>query len=426
MRRKIIFTSYARLFLLSLLVGLTSGLLAQALELLTAFVQEFLLQKASAQKVLFLVLPLVGLSIIYISRKFLFRGKKNKGITEIFTTLRLRKDHLPGFKVPSHFFNGFFTVASGGSTGIEVSTVVATAAIGNFFFRKGSIANAHKEELICAGVAAGIGTLFANPLAGLLFALEVISRKRSLSVFFSCMVSILASWGLLFFFDHDPIFDLRIIKWNYSALPYMVGLSLLSGLVAVYFTRMVIYLKQLSKKLKNDLLKLIFGALMIGSGLFFFPQLYGDSYHGVHELLFNSDGLSVMRLSGLLVLLVLLKPLAASITLAAGGDGGVFAPSIVAGAFLGILVALGCNYIFNTELIVVNFALIGAAAVLSAAIHAPLTALFLACGLVNNGFVLFVPLAIGVFTAKFLAKSLCDYTVYTYQRKKKQTSLSGT
>ncbi|MGB7784621.1 MAG: chloride channel protein [Salinimicrobium sp.] len=426
MRKKIILTSYARLFLLSLLVGLTSGLLAQALELLTGFVQEFFLRKASAEKILFFVLPLAGLSVIYLSRKYLFRGKKNKGITEIFNTLRYRKDHLPGFKVPSHFSNGFFTVAFGGSTGIEVSTVVATAAIGNFFFRKGSIANAHKEELICAGVAAGIGTLFANPFAGFLFALEVISRKRSFSVFFSCMVAILASWGLLSLFGHAPVFDLQIIKWNYSALPYMVGLSLLGGLVAVYFTRTVIYFKKLSKRLNNDLLKLIFGALLIGIGLFFFPQLYGDSYHAVHELLYNSENLSVMPLSGLLVLLVLLKPLAASITLAAGGDGGVFAPSIVSGAFLGILVALGCNYFFNTELIVVNFAIIGAAAVLSAAIHAPLTALFLACGIVNNGFVLFVPLAIGVFTAKFLAKSLCDYTVYTYQRKKKQTSLSGT
>ena len=78
----------------------------------------------------------------------------------------------------------------------------------------------------------------------------------------------------------------------------------------------------------------------------------------------------------LLLALVFLKPVASSLTLGAGGDGGVFAPSIVSGALLGLLFALACNTYFHTDLILINFVLVGAAATLSASIYAPLTALF--------------------------------------------------
>ena len=116
----------------------------------------------------------------------------------------------------------------------------------------------------------------------------------------------------------------------------------------------------------------------------------------------------------LLLVLVLVKPVASALTLGAGGDGGVFAPSIVAGALLGLLFALVCNTYFNTHLIIINFVLVGAAATLSAAIYAPLTALFLVCSIVPNGYALFFPLLLGSFSAKLFAQRLLPYNVYTY------------
>lgn len=113
-------------------------------------------------------------------------------------------------------------------------------------------------------------------------------------------------------------------------------------------------------------------------------------------------------------LLILLKPLAASLTLGAGGDGGVFAPSIVVGAFLGLLFAQVCNAHLSFQVIPLNFALVGAAATLSASIYAPLTALILVCNLVPNGYQLFIPLLLGSFTAKYSAQLILPYNVYTY------------
>ncbi|WP_316931358.1 chloride channel protein [Chryseobacterium sp. P1-3] len=84
------------------------------------------------------------------------------------------------------------------------------------------------------------------------------------------------------------------------------------------------------------------GALIVGGLIFCFPFLYGDSYHSLSEILNHPKSYSFL----FLLFLILLKPLASSLTLGAGGDGGVFAPSIVAGAFLGFTFALFCNTFF--------------------------------------------------------------------------------
>ncbi|MCY1524350.1 Voltage-gated ClC-type chloride channel ClcB [compost metagenome] len=141
-----------------------------------------------------------------------------------------------------------------------------------------------------------------------------------------------------------------------------------------------------------------------------FPFLYGDSYHALQEIVLHPHAHSVI----LLILLAFLKPLASSLTLGAGGDGGVFAPSIVAGAFLGLAFAFICNTYFGTSLVYLNFILIGAAATLSASIYAPFTTLFLVCNLAPNGFVLFFPVLGCSLIAYYTSKLILPYNVYTY------------
>src|SRR5690606_40254429 len=101
---------------------------------------------------LYILLPSVGITTIYFLRKYVFQNRKNKGITEIYKTLEQRKEHLPLFKIPSHYINGFVTVIFGGSTGIEVSTVAGTATIGNDGYKKEYSVCMYMRELICAGV----------------------------------------------------------------------------------------------------------------------------------------------------------------------------------------------------------------------------------------------------------------------------------
>lgn len=420
MRKAVIYRSYPGLIFYALLVGLGATFLAESLKYLTAVVEERFLEILQNWPLFYFIFPSIGISLIFLTRKFLFKGKKNKGIKEIFQTIKRRKNQLPPYKISSHYLNGFLTVIFGGSTGIEVSTVVATAALGNSAHRKSSIATTYKTELICAGVAAGIATLFGSPVAGLLFAVEVISGKLTKAILISCASSVFISWLYIHFFNGNKLFELSVFYWKLEALPFMLLLSILAGLLAVYFTRIVLFIKQKFGG-HSSIIRANVMALIVGVSLYFFPQLYGDSYHAIPHLLNQivQQPFS-LGLTGLLILLVILKPLIASVTLGAGGDGGVFAPSIVAGSFLGMLVAVCCNHYFGTHLIILNFALLGGAAMLSAAIHAPLTALFLTCSIVNGGFILFVPILLGNFIAKYIAKYFCSYTVYSFRSKKEK------
>lgn len=413
-RQKIVTQHYFRLIVASALVGLTSALLAFSLKHLTEYFEHHLFNTVAGKySALFIILPTIGITAIFFLRKYLFRNRKNKGITEIYKTLDQRKDHLPLFKIPSHFFNGFLTVIFGGSTGVEVSTVVATATIGNYAYEKEFSARMYKRELICAGVVAGVAILFTSPLAGFLFALEVIARKMRKSLVIACTASALVSWIFIELFDSEKILTHPIKEWTYAAIPFFLVLSILGGILSVYFTLLVTRMKKLFGNISNNFLRVNLGAIAVGTMIFFYPTLYGDSYHGLREILHEPLNAPTITLF-LLVILAVLKPLAASLTLGAGGDGGVFAPSIVAGAFLGLMVAFVGNTYFGTNLIPINFALIGAAATLSASLYAPFTSVVLICNLLPDGYILFVPILICCFISYGISKLILPYNVYTY------------
>ncbi len=398
-----------------MIVGLASALLAFTLKHLTEFFEHYFFNFVQNKyAVLFIILPSIGITTIYFLRKYLFQNRKNKGITEIYKTLDQRKDHLPLFKIPSHFFNGLLTVIFGGSTGIEVSTVVATATIGNYAYEKEFSARMYKRELICAGVVAGVAILFTSPLAGFLFAMEVIARKTRKSLFIACTSSALISWLFIELFDSERILSTKVEDWNYNAIPFFLVLSILGGMLSVYFTLLVTRMKKLFSAISNNFIRVNLGAIAVGILIFFFPTLYGDSYHGLREVLTNPlESSSAIPVLFLLAVAVL-KPLASSLTLGAGGDGGVFAPSIVAGAFLGLMVAFIGNTYFGMKLIPVNFALLGAAVTLSASLYAPITSVVLVCNLLPDGYILFVPILICCFISHQFAKKLLPYNVYTY------------
>jgi CIC family chloride channel protein len=190
-------------------------------------------------------------------------------------------------------------------------------------------------------------------------------------------------------------------------------LSLFGSLLSIYFTLLVIKIKEIAIKINRAYIRLIIGSILIGAALFTFPFLYGDSYHGTIELIQTIADKNTVSLS-LLVILIFSKPLVAALTLGAGGDGGVFAPSIVAGAVLGILFAQLSNQYFGTSLIPLNFALAGAAATLSPSIAAPFTTLILICNLVPNGYSLFIPIFICSIVGQKFARMILPYNVYSY------------
>ncbi|MUV04703.1 chloride channel protein [Flavobacterium rakeshii] len=407
---------WLKLIVTSLLVGFLSCTLSISLKHITEHFEDNLLERIVPNKLYLLIFPLIGFTVIYFLRHYLFKGKENKGIKEVFDSVESGKN-LPSYKIPSHFVNGLITVGFGGSTGIEVSTVVSTAAIGNIAYKKERFLKKYKTELICAGVAAGITALFSSPLAGLLFAYEVISRRLSKSFIIATVLSVSVAYGLLLVLDEPPLFHVTINFWKWTAIPYFIVLGIIAGLNSVYLTKCVLLIKKQFFKLQKQSHRIILGAFMLSLILLFLPQLYGDGYHAIKENLETANTLSLtLPITAVIIAIIIIKPIITSVTLGAGGDGGVFAPSIFIGAFLGLLVALLVNTFFNAAVIPLNFMIVGMAAMLSASIHAPLTSLFLVCGVIGD-YTLFVPLLIVCYIAKITSKRICSYNVYTYKEK---------
>lgn len=415
-RKKLIQLKWLKLALAGSLVGFLASFLAISLKHITEHYEETFFNTASKNNLVFLVLPFVGLSVIYFLRLYLFKNKENKGIKEVFESANSEKS-LPAYKIPSHFINGLITVAFGGSTGIEVSTVVASAAVGSIAHSKERFLKKYKTELICAGVAAGVASLFGSPIAGLLFVYEVISRKLSKAFLLVTLLAIAIAGIFTIIVDDKPLFAVTIEKWHLHAIPYFILLGVIAGLNSVYLTKCVLFIKSKFSKIKTAYYKVVLGAFIIGLVLFVFPQLFGDGYHAIKENILTSNT-AIPTISILLTLLacIVLKPIITSVTLSSGGDGGVFAPSIFIGAFLGLFLAFVFNRFFDAAVIPLNFMVIGMAAMLSASINAPFTALFLVCGLTGS-YTLFLPILVVSFVSKYVAQKICPYTVYTYSEK---------
>jgi len=407
--------TFQKLSIVSLLIGFLCAFMAVSLKRLTEHYEEILFHKANVNWIFFLILPIVGLSVIYFLRQYLFKKKENKGIKEIFEARDSKTKKLPVYKIPSHFFNGLLTVAFGGSTGIEVSTVVASAAIGSVAQQKENLFKRHKTELICAGIAAGITALFCSPIAGILFSYEVISRKITKIFALTTLLAVAVAYGFILVLDEQPLFQVTVSNWHFYAFPYFLLLGVLAGVNSVYLTKSVLYIKGKFASIEKHSVKIIAGSVIISTSLLVLPQLYGEGYHAVKTIFTNPDAI-VLTTSFTLTMvgILVLKPIVTSVTLASGGDGGVFAPSMFIGAFLGLLTALVLNTFFDANVLPLNFMIIGMAAMLSASIHAPFTALFLICGLIND-YTLFFPILIVCLVSKTTAKLIYPYTVYTYQ-----------
>ncbi|UUC45338.1 chloride channel protein [Flavobacterium cerinum] len=407
---------FQKLVLTAAIIGFLSALLGNTLKKITEHYESIFFTLARQHWMLYLLFPILGFSIIYFLRQTLFRKKENKGIKEIYESTDSKTKHLPAYKVSSHFINGLITVIFGGSTGIEVSTVVASAAIGSVVQQKENLFKRYKTQLICAGIASGITALFGSPIAGLIFAYEVISRKWSRSFLLTNGVAVAVAFAFTYFVDNQPLFSINVLPWHLHALPYMILLGMIAGVNAVYLNRCVMLFKQKFAAIDKHHFRIIIGAGFVSLALILFPQLYGEGYHAVKELISQSGHFN-LSLSFALTLLfvILLKPIVTSLTLVSGGDGGVFAPSLFIGAFLGLLTASVLNTYFNAGVLPVNFMVIGMAAMLSASIHAPFTALFLVCEAIGD-YTLFFPILIVCLISKTTAKLIYPYTVYSYSR----------
>lgn len=414
--------------IVALMVGLLSGLAALLLKALIHFISSFLnshLNIAGANYT-YLIYPVIGIFLTMLFVRYIVKDNIGHGVTRVLYAISQNKSRLKKHNMYSSLIASSLTIGSGGSVGAEGPIVYTGAAIGSNMGQLFRLSPRILMILVGCGAAAGIAGIFKAPIAGMLFTLEVLMIDlTTVSVMPLLIASITAATMAYIFTGYDfEFFFMQSEPFMMPRIPYVCLLGVVSGLMSLYFTRVVNMMENFFSRLKNVWHKAIIGSLSVALLIFLFPPLYGEGYGAIISLLggdpssivngsiFYPDRGEVWYVIIFIALVILTKAFATSATTGGGGVGGTFAPSLFVGCLTGFLFAYVTNTAFGMDLSLKNFALMGMAGVMSGVMHAPLMGIFLTAEL-TGGYDLFLPLLIVSALSYFTIKFFEPYSIYT-------------
>lgn len=401
------------IFLSSVLVGILSALAVIVLKTFAHNIFKFATYVTSNTNIFKYgiikgMLPIFGILLtVFVVKRFL-GGTIEKGTSQILYAVAKKASIIPRKQMYAQIITSSLTVGLGGSAGLESPIVITGAAFGSNYAQRFKLSYKDRTLLIGCGVAAGIGAAFNAPIAGVLFAIEVLLVDVSISAFTPIMIA--AATGALV---SEIVLDETILlsfkqqqSFDYHNIPYYVLLGLSTGFIAVYYSRNFQRVEHFFARLRfKPYKKALFGASILAIMIFVFPTLFGEGYESIKTLsesdpgkllentLFSSFRNNSWVLLVFIGLTLLLKVFATAITLGSGGNGGNFAPSLFLGSYTGFLFSNLLNKTGVIDLPVSNFTLVGMAGILSGLFHAPLTAIFLIAE-ITGGYSLMIPLMI--------------------------------
>lgn len=408
------------LVLSGILVGCTAGLAGVILKTLVHDIHYFITNKVhfEYQILFYIIFPFLGIVLTTMIVLTLFKGQDRKGIGAILYEIAQNSSIVASVKMYSQVIQSAITVGLGGSAGLESPIAVTGAAIGSNYAQTYRLSYKERTLLLAAGATAGIASAFNAPIAGIMFAFEILLTGVVFTDFIPLVVAavcgsllsrILLQEDVLFrFYTRDP--------FNYKNVPYYLILGLVTGLYARYFVVISQKVEHFIKGLQlSKMRKAMFGGAVLSLLCVLFPPLFGEGYETVKAFT-NGNTYTIIENSFFryfeigdwtiivfLVLVLLLKAFATSFTIFSGGNGGNFAPSLFAGGTLGYLFALVCQHIGFTDVPVTNLVLVGMAGAMSGVLYAPLTAIFLIAES-SFGYDLFIPLMIVSVMSYLIAK----------------------
>ena len=313
-------------------------------------------------------------------------------------------------------------IGSGGSAGREGPIIQIGSALGSTIGQMFRMSGDRVKILVGCGSAAGISAVFNAPMAGVLFAMEIILGDYAIRTFAPVLLSsVVASVITRAFLGNSPAFEVPsyslVSAWE---IPLYVVLGFIIGLAAVSFTRSLDVFEDYFEKLKiPDWTKPALGGLLLGIIAIFFPQILADGYKTISLTLLGDMSLLLM------VVLIFLKMLATSLTLGSGNSGGIFAPSLFMGAVVGGAFGVVMNYLFPEITATPGaYALVGMAAMVAGTTHAPITAIFIIYEMTLD-YRIILPLMVTVVFSTLVARHLFPHSIYTAKLFKRGIDLRG-
>ncbi len=398
------------------------------------------------------LLPAVGgLAVSVIRRVFGHGHSPLHGLSSVLLSLIRERGRLKHTLGAETLLSSTLTIGTGGSAGPEAPIAIIGSSVGSIVAALAGISRSSSATLVGCGAAAGISAVFDAPIAGVLFALEVMLRDFSVKTFTPIVISAViatTTFHGIHAAEHGGVvrglFEIPThggaVNSSFSELPNYVLLGLVCGLLAIilsflmenvghWFTRIkkipAFFHPALGAFLSGLcgvlLLILLREALFVrdAAGPGYVP-IFASGYPTVLQALdpaaYSGGNAAVGLTIGVLVLLCISKILATAFTLGGGGSGGVFAPSLFVGATAGgalglMLRELGLNVQPSA------YALVGMGAVLAAIIQAPLMGIILLFELTRN-YQVMLPIMLAAVSATLLYRIVMGESIYTVPLRK--------
>ncbi|MBT8271681.1 MAG: chloride channel protein [Flavobacteriaceae bacterium] len=415
-------------FILSLIIGLLSGLVSVFIKNITFGIQS-LLGKSSVlfQNPWYVVLPLIGLILVHIFTKFISKKPIEHALPNVMFALSKKNGLIEKGNMLWPLITAPITVGFGGSVGLLGPAIASASAVSSNFSKLLHIDKKTRSLLIGCAAAGALASIFKSPIAGIIFAIEVFGLNLTFASLLPLLIASVSSVLTSYFFLGDELLFkfFNTDKFTLNDTIFYVVLGLGTGIASIYFSKIFFAITGFFERFKSRLTKLFIGGIAIGAMLYLIPPLYGEGFSFINDLLsanhqaalgktpFDSYTDNIWVVIGLLGGVGIFKAIAMTTTLAAGGSGGIIIPTLVMGSAFGNVIAKVINNLgLNFQVSEANFTLVGMAGLMAGVLHAPLTAIFLIAE-ITGGYGLFVPLMITVSMSFIITKNVIEHTIYT-------------
>lgn len=347
---------------------------------------------------------------------------KGHGVPEVMEAIALKRGRIRPRVAAAKIIASTLTIGSGGSAGREGPIVQVGAALGSTFGQWVRLSDEQRSMLVASGAAAGIAATFNAPIAGCLFALEVILGRfnnRYLGiVVISAVSASVVSHALL---GDAPAFQVPLYSLNSPLeLPLYALVGLLCAVGAIVFIRVLYSAESFFDSWPVPLpIRTSIGLGLTGLVGVFAPQALGPGLEFIGESIAEDMHLSINLMIGLLFF----KLVATTFTLGTGNSGGVFAPGLFMGAMVGgIIGQIGTSLWPSVVIAPGAFALVGMAALFAGMARAPMAAIVIVLEM-SNDYRLILPLMLSVIIATLLADLINPETIYTRKLSRRGINL---
>ena len=311
--------------------------------------------------------------------------------------------------------SALFTIASGGSIGREGPLVQLSSVVASVAGRLQRWTTPRLRLLVGCGAAAGIASAYNAPIAGAVFVAEIVLGSMAMEIFGPLVfASVVATLTVRGFLGAGPLYEIPPfeLNGNWEIIPYLL-LGLVSGLAAPWFIRLLRFGEQWVGRLPGPVyIKMCAGGLVVGLLAMRYPQVCGNGYTAVSEIL---RGHWVWQT---LAIILVCKILATTATFASGAVGGVFTPTLFVGAALGFLFGAGTQQITGSTINPSAFALVGMGAFLAAATHAPIMAIIMMFELTLD-YQIILPLMLACVIGYYTSVNIEKRSIYAEALKRK-------